>query len=180
MRETDGVADDGEEMSVWDPEPGNTLLLGLLGGGVWSGLVLLVDALRGWWSLAALLPGYAVILALCLFVTVPIQYTLTNTELVSRRRGKVEELPLAKITDIAGGYLPDVGPQIYVYGPSGGFATLNIGSPANTAFLHRLGLRMVDMGRDRAVIEDEKTRRALGLPGGGLRDPWTPPSSDGR
>jgi hypothetical protein len=166
-------------ITVWDPEPGNTVFLGLLGIGVWSGLVALLDDVRGWWNLAVLLPGYSIIALICFFVTAPVRYTLTESVLTSRRRGKTETLPLTSITQIEGGYLPDVGPQIYVYGPSGGFATLNLDPLENTVLLHRLGARMVEMGRDRQVIENEKTRRALGLTSGGRRDPWTRPDEQG-
>lgn len=176
---TRGMSDVDHAIIVEDPEPSNTVFLGLVGIGAWSGLVALLDDVRGWWNLAVLLPGYVVVALICIFVTVPVQYTLSHSVLTCRRRGKTETLPLTSITEIAGGYLPDVGPQVYVYGPSGGFATLNVGSPGTTLLLHSLGARMVELNRDRQVIKDEETRQALGLTRGGRRQPWSAPTEQG-
>lgn len=81
-------------------------------------------------------------------------------------------LPVKDITDIEGYYMPKVGPKVLIRGRDPHLALdLALGPSDEKLLLRRLGRRLEQLKLTK-VIADEKTRRALGIPGGGLRDPW--------
>ena len=105
------------------------------------------------------------------------EYILTNDSLTRRSRGKSQSIPLADLTQVSGYFRNNAGDFIALQSREEGF-DLQLGTPDVDQLLARLGPLLVELGIDRTVIADEKTRRWLGLPGGGLRDPWQPPSKD--
>lgn len=80
---------------------------------------------------------------------------------------------MAELTTVFGFYKYHVGDCIELAGRNRGFE-LQLGSTDVDNLLKHVGPLLVALGTDRKVIADEKTRRWLGLAGGGLRDPWVP------
>lgn len=162
-------------LTVWDPEPGSALGAGLVYAAVFSVVVLLLpDPVTGWWNLAVLIPGWAVVGAAAWFMYAPAKYTLDESSLVRTCRRKRETIPLAEITHVSGHYQVHVGDAISVMSRDHGFTFL-LRRPGVNELLEHLGPLLAQRGIDRRVIAEEKTRRWLGLPDGGRRDPWTPP-----
>ncbi|MGO4604476.1 hypothetical protein [Terrabacter sp. 2YAF2] len=70
--------------------------------------------------------------------------------------------------------MPKAGVRVAISGTPRFQVGLAPGPFEEDLLLRRLGRRLEQLDMTR-VIADEKTRRVLGIPGGGLRDPWTPP-----
>lgn len=100
-------------------------------------------------------------------------YLLTSALITRRSRGSVESITLADLTHVGGYCRNNVGDFLSIRSRGQGF-DLQLGATDVNLLFERLGPVLVDLGIDRRVIADEKTRRWLGLAGGGLRDPWTP------
>jgi hypothetical protein len=104
----------------------------------------------------------------------PTRLTLTDEELVVSRWLRPDKtLPIDEITTVSTGYLPNAGPRVWVTSSPGHGIEIPPGSFDANLLLRRLGHRIEQLGKER-VIAGEKTRRVLGIPGGGLRDPWSP------
>ena len=166
---------DNLPLTAWDPEPGSALVAGLIYGAVLSVVVLLLpDPFSGWWNLALLIPGWVVVAAGAWFMYAPAKYTLSQSSLARTCRGKTETIPLVEVIQVFGHYQIHVGDAVTVTSRDRGFTFL-LGHPGVDHLLERLGPLLVQSGIDKGVIADEKTRRWLGLPDGGRRNPWTPP-----
>jgi hypothetical protein len=143
----------------------------VLYGGIMS-LVVWGLPLPGWWNLPVLAIGWVATVAVGSRLYAAAEYVLSADSLTRRSRGKSETIPLAAITSIFGYYEPRVGDFMSIQSRTDGFS-LQLGGEIDR-LLEAIGPRLVELGRDRQVIQDEKTRRWFGLPGGGLRDPWIP------
>lgn len=161
----------GETVTAWDPPKGARWVPMAIYGGAMS-LVIWALPLPGWWTLVALAVGWVAVALVGSRLYAAAEYVLSAESLTRRSRGRSETIPLGDITSVSGYFEPRVGDFIAIQGKAGGF-NLQLGGEIN-GLLEVLGPRLVDLGRDRQVIRDEKARRWLGLPGGGLRDPWTP------
>lgn len=159
---------------AWDPEPGSASGAAVIYGTVFAvGVLVFLDQVSGLWNLAVLVPGWLVIGAVAWLLEAPARYTLTSAAIERSCRGRSEVIPLVELTTVFGFQKYHVGDCIELAGRDLGFE-LNLGSADVDKLLKRVGPLLVTLGTDRKVIADEKTRRWLGLAGGGLRDPWTP------
>jgi hypothetical protein len=160
--------------TAWDPEPGSAAGTGVIYGAAFTvGVLLLPDPISGWWNLAVLVPGWLVVGVVAWLLYAPAKYTLTASAIERSCRGHNESIPLGDLTEVYGYYRPQAGDFIVVNSRDRCF-DLKLGGQDVDQLLERIGPLLVVLGTDRKVIADEKTRRWLGLPGGGLRDPWTP------
>jgi len=160
--------------TAWDPEPGSAAGAGVIYGAAVTFVVLLLpDPISGWWKLAVLVPGGLVVGVVAWLLYPPAKYTLTASAIERSCKGRNESIPLGDLTEVYGYYRNQVGDFIVLKSRDGGF-DLKLGRQDVDQLLERIGPLLVDLGTDRKVIADEKTRRWFGLPGGGLRDPWTP------
>ena len=163
-------------MTAWDPEKGSAAgATGIYGVLYALGVFVFLSGFPLWARVGLLLAGWAGIGAVFRVISAAAVYTLTTSELSRRSRGQVETLPLSELKRVEGYYKVRVGPCMAIQGRQGVGFELNI-NPGTTPLFHELGRLLVAAGQDRAVIADERTRRALGIAGGGLRDPWQPPS----
>ncbi|EAQ00461.1 hypothetical protein JNB_09819 [Janibacter sp. HTCC2649] len=144
-------------------------------GGVLS-LVIWALPIAGWWNAAALISGWVAVIFAGSRLYASAEYVLTRDALTRRSRGTVETLPVASITTVYGHY-DHAGDVLSISGETVGFS-LQLGTDDVSGLLAALGPLLVELGRDQKVIEDERARRWLGLPGGGLRDPWIAPPSN--
>lgn len=143
-------------------------------GAVFAVAVLVfLDRVSGLWNLAVLVPGWLVIAAVAWLLYAPAKYTLTSSAIERSCRGRSEMIPLVEVTKVFGFHQYHVGDCIELAARNRGFE-LQLGSADVDNLLKHVGPLLVTLGTDRKVIADEKTRRRLGLAGGGLRDPWTP------
>lgn len=165
-----------EEITAWDPPKGAMWVPNAIYGGAMTALVLALP-IPAWWNAAVLVPGWAVVLVVGSRLYAAVQYVLSADSLTRRSRGKGETMLLTSIASVSGYYEPRVGDFISIETRTQGFS-LQLGGDGVDDLLAALGPRLVDLGLDRKVIQDEKTRRWLGLPDGGLRDPWRPPRRD--
>ena len=141
-------------------------------------LVVLGLPIPGWWNAPALLAGWAAVVLVGSRLYAPAEYVLTADSLTRRCRGRSATIALTSLTSVHGYHQPRVGDFIAIQDGTDGFS-LQLGGEGVNALLEVLGQRLLQLGLDRAVIDDEKTRRRLGLPDGGLRDPWTAPPQQG-
>lgn len=165
-----------EGVSAWDPPKGAMWFPMAIYGGIVT-LVVVALPLPGWWTAAALVAGWVAVALVGSRLYAAVEYTLTGDSLTRRRRGKEETIPLKSITSVYGYYEPRVGDFLSIQSRTDGF-NLQLGGEVDE-LLKSLGPRLVELRRDREVIKDEKARRWLGLPGGGLRDPWKAPPGQG-
>jgi hypothetical protein len=83
-------------------------------------------------------------------------------------------LRVREISAVEGYYRFHVGPKVSIRGADHlQEVELNPGPNDQKLLLRRLGRRLEQLEMT-TVIKDEKTRRVVGIPGGGLRDPWAP------
>ena len=137
------------------------------------GVLLLPDPISGWWNLAVLVPGWLVVGVVAWLLYAPAKYTLTASAIERSCRGRNESIPVGDLTEIQGYYRYQAGDFMVVSSRDRCF-DLKLGRPDVDQLPERIGPLLVVLGTDRKVIADEKTRRWLGLSGGGLRDPWAP------
>ena len=161
-------------MSIWLVRPSSFVTTAVVGCVVW----LLVLENTDWMARhdAILGPiGLIAVLALTWMMNWPQRLTFDGDRFVRRawfRPALV--LPVRDITAVAGYYMVKVGPKIAIGGRDPRLALdLTPGPAEEKLMLRRLGRRLEQLDMTK-VIADEGTRRALGLPDGGLRDPWTP------
>lgn len=160
-------------VSFWLTHPLNGLSLVLIGWVAWPLFGASTDGLKDHPGLFFPLGMLAVPVVAFLWAR-PTRLTLTGDILtVSSLLRQDETLLITDITSIDAGYLPKAGPRVWITGPSRRSLEIDPGSFEAALLLRRLGCRLEQLDRTR-VIADEKTRRTLGIPGGGLRDPWTP------
>ena len=125
-----------------------------------------------WWKVALLVPGSVAVKVIGSRLYASAQYVLTSESITRTSRGRAESIALADLTRVSGYFRAKLGDLVSIQGGGKAF-DLQLGAPDVTLLLERLGPLLVDLGIDRRVVADEKTRRWLGLSGGGLRDPWT-------
>lgn len=162
---------EGGSVTAWDPPKGAQWVPMAIYGGIMS-LVVWGLPVPGWWNVLALAIGWLAVAVVGSRLYAPTEYVLSADSLTRHSRRGSETIELSAITSIYGYYEARVGDFIAVQSRTVGF-DLQLGGEID-ALLEALGARLVELERDREVIGDEKTRRWLGLSGGGLRDPWSP------
>lgn len=158
----------GATVTAWDPPKGAQWIPISLYGGIMS-LVVWGLLIPGWWNFPVLAFGWVATVAVGSRLYAAAEYVLSVDSLTRHSRGKSETIPLLAITSIYGYYEPRVGDFISIQSRTDGFS-LQLGGEID-GLLEALGPRLVELGRDRHVIQDEESRRWLGLAGGRLRDP---------
>lgn len=105
----------------------------------------------------------------------PERLTFDGDHFIRRRPLRRDQvLAIREITRVEGGYKFHVGPRVYIMGGEHWPTTELVPGPEDhKLMLRRLGRRLVELDMARVIV-NEDTRRAVGIPGGGLRDPWTP------
>lgn len=161
-------------MSVWLQHPMNTATTAVFVGVVWLFVVYNTDWMMRHEALsltagAILVPGFAWVW------NWPQRLTFDGDRLVRTpllRTSRV--LPVRDISAVEAFYGYRVGPKVSIRGADQlQEVEVTPGPNDQSLLLRRLGRRLEQLEMTK-VITDEKTRRALGIPGGGLRDPWAP------
>lgn len=172
-RHTCPVSRTRPNVSFWLTHPLNGLSLVLIGWVAWPLIGASTDGLKDLPGIFFTLGMLAVPIVAFLWAW-PTRLTLTEEALtVSRLLRRDETMLIRDIRTISAGYMPKAGPRVWITGPPRSAVELPPGSFEADLLLRRLGRRLEQLDKTR-VIADEKTRRVLGIPGGGLRDPWTP------
>ncbi len=161
-------------VSLWLTHPVNGLTLLLIGWVAWPYVGANTSGIKDHPGLFFPLGMLAMPVIAFLWAR-PTRLTLTHEALiVSSPLRQDRTLRIEDITTVSAGYMPKAGPRIWV---TGGQPRQDVeiepGSFEIDLLLRRLGHRLAQLDKTK-VIADEKTRRVLGIPGGGLRDPWTP------
>ena len=161
------------KVSLWLTHPLNGLPLLLIGWVAWPFIVLSTDGLKDHSDLFLALGMFGMPLFALLW-SWPEKLTLEDDALrISRPMRADQILPVSEITSIEAHYMPRVGPRVGISGRLNQQLDIPPGSLEAGVLLRRLGRRVEQLDMTR-VIATERTRRLLGIPGGGRRDPWTP------
>lgn len=168
------MSEDSQVRSVWSSHPANTAFLIVLGWAMWLFLVVNTDWMARS-SGVSLAFGAVLVVVVVWVLEGPERLTFDGHVLRRVRPARQDQsLLLGDITIVEFGYKFKVGPRVFI---TGGTPRLSFEvDPEDRdgqVLLEALGERLEDLDMTK-VIADEATRRALGIPGGGMRDPWTP------
>ena len=171
---TVAVTPERRDVSVWLQHPLGTVTTATFAGGVWVVIVFTTDWMASHQGLY-LAAGLAIAPAFAWLWNWPERLTFDGDRFIRARPLRQDQvLPIREISGVEGGYEVKVGPKVYVMGSDPRqTVALWLGSDDHKLMLRRLGRRLEELDMTR-VITNEDTRRAVGIPGGGLRDPWTP------
>jgi len=165
---------DPDVHSAWLRHPSNTAFVTVLGWTLWA-FVLENTPWLARWDAVLIWVGAAAVVAAAWLLEGPERATFDGDELRRVRPWRKDEvLPVTEINDVGLTYVVKVGWRLFVGGAPPRVAfVIDPDARDVRPMLEALGERLEVLGLTK-VVADEKTRRALGVPGGGMRDPWTP------